>query len=138
MKLYLMFFMLNFFYACNGDEIVNNFIVIRYQKVSNRYVYSKDILKYKGDTYKPLISAEYIKGTLANIYVYKSEGKVGYNREALQSDTLFKASLDQPEQREIKVSENVLIDVHKTNHITEIKNDSIFCINQDTLLLYIH
>jgi hypothetical protein len=138
MKFYSIFFLLNIFSACDEDKAVDNFTVIKFQKVTNGYQFSKDILKYQGNTYKPLVSANYIMDTLSNIDIYKSEGKVSYSIEDLQNDVLFKLTLDLPELRRIIVRENSLVDNYKTYHITEIKNDSIFCFNQDTLFLYIH
>lgn len=136
MKLSLIFFMLNVLSACNGDRAVHDFTITKYHKVDEGYQYSKDLLKYKGNTYKPVVSSDYINDTLTAIAVYKSEGKISYSKEELRSDPLFMKTLNLPEVRKVEIKGESLIESNNTYPIDKKEGDSIICIVKDTLFLY--
>jgi hypothetical protein len=107
-----------------------------FKKVGEGYSYSGDLLKYNGTVYKPLISGVYFKDSLTETAVYKPEGKLGYSKKQLDEDTLFKSTLDLPDVRKIRLAEKEVTDGESRYGIAEQKNDSVFCVRTDTLLLY--
>lgn len=132
----ILFLMLNVFTSCDSSKETHNFVVTEYQRVEEGYQYSKDIFKYQGFEYKPIVSSEYFNDTLTTVLVYKSEGKIIYSKVDLNNDPVFKKMLNLIDIRKIEQKERVLIDNGKSYEILESKKDSVFCKNKDNLILY--
>ncbi len=132
----ILFLMLNVFTSCDSSKEIHNFVVTEYKRVEDGYQYSKDIFKYQGFEYKPIVSSEYFNDTLTTVSVYKSEGKIIYSKVDLNNDPAFKKMLNLIENRKIEQKERVLIDNGKSYEILESKKDSVFCKNKDNLILY--
>ena len=136
MKYAILILMIPALWSCNNDQILHNYTVTKYQKVGDSYKYSEDLLNYKGDTYKPVVSSTYFNDSLSSAEVYKSEGRISYTSKELQADSLFKKSLELAEIRIVQIIGDSLIDNGKRYKIDQRKNDSIFCVDQQTMLLY--
>ena len=125
-----------FMVACHPAKRVDNYTVTRYQKVADDFQYSNDLFRFQGNTYRPFISSGYIADTLATVGVFKSEGRITYNKQDLEADTPFKKMLGLPERRQIEIDGTSLTDDGRMYRVTSIKEDSIFCMSGDTLMLY--
>jgi hypothetical protein len=136
MKIAILLVMLNTLGSCNSDLILHNFTVTKYNKVSDSYKYSKDLLNYKGNKYKPIVSSIYFNDTLTIVEVYKPEGRISYNSKELIEDSKFKKLLGLLGTRNVQIERNNIIDNGKSYKIDQRKIDSVFCLDQRTLLLY--
>ena len=114
----------------------HKYTVTRYVNAGENYVHSIIILRYGNIVYHPEITATYNNDTLFSVLLYGTEGAIPYSKLELQRDLVFIKSLSLPAIRRIEVKENILVDNGEIYRIIESKNDSIFCINKDTLSLY--
>ncbi|OQP48071.1 hypothetical protein A4H97_30015 [Niastella yeongjuensis] len=139
MKLHSLF-LITAIASCKGNSsqppAPEHITVTSYKKVGEGYSYSGDLLKYNGTVYLPLVTGMYFRDSLSGAAVYKPEGKLGYSKKELDEDTLFKSTLELPDVRRIRLTEKEVTDGEVRYGITERKNDSVFCVRADTLLLY--
>ena len=135
----LTFAMLSFFITSENFSIEKptNCKVTRYQRIDKGYHYSQDIFTYKSTFYRPIITADYINDTLISVLVFKSEGKMNYSKADIEADSLLFQMLNIPLNRKINTIENQVIDNGKSYQITGSIKDSIYCLQKDTLILYI-
>jgi hypothetical protein len=136
MKFNSLFFILTIFTSCKSKEIEHNYMVTKYQKVGEGYSYLIDLMKYNDGVYRPLISSVYSKDRLIAATKYKPEGKIDHDRKELLEDPLFKETLNLRDVRIIVIRENEIVDNGRKYRISERKDDSIFCMQADTLFLY--
>lgn len=139
MNYLLIFAMLNVFVSCknNNTEKPHNYKVTSYQRVEEGYHYSKDIFMYKLNTYRPIVTSEYINDTLVSVLVFRSEGKISYSRADIEADSLLFQMFNIPHSRIIDIVGSQVIDNGKSYQITELIKDSIYSLQKDTLFLYI-
>lgn len=114
----------------------NNYIVTRYEKIEHGYQYSNNVIVYYSNNYQPITSAIYINDSLTAFDLYKAEGAVGYSITDIKADTQFFKMLNIPLIRSIKINKKEIVDNEKVYKITEIRRDSIYSLQNDTLLLY--
>jgi hypothetical protein len=137
MKLYSLIFALAVLASCKGSKPERHYLTItKYQRVGEGYSYSNDLMRYNGGMYRPMISAVYSRDSLIAAALYKPEGKIDYNKKQLDEDAEFKRLLGVPEIRRITVMQNEVMDNKRRYVIQERKNDSIFCMQSDTLFLF--
>ncbi len=135
----LIFVMLSIFISSENcsTEKPYNYKITRYQRVDEGCHYSKDFFTYKSNVYRPIITAKYISDTLISVFVYKSEGKMNYSRADIDADSLLFQMLNTPVYRPIEIIKNQVIDNGKLYQITGSIKDSMYCLQKDTLILYI-
>lgn len=127
------------FISYTSFYLAHNYTVTTYKNYGENYTYSNEFLTYKGNTFHPSIRVEYRNDSLSMVDINRAEGYDNYTKLDLQNDTVFKKYLNLPKIRKISISivNNVLKDNDKIHYITEIRQDSIFCIEKDMLFLYI-
>ena len=130
--------MLNIFISCknsSGDS-PHNYTITHYQRLGDNYHYSGDTLCYHSNVYGAMVSSEYSSDTLVSVDVFKPEGRINYSIADLEGDTLFSRTLHMPRKRSIRINENQLIDNGRIYPISELRKDSIYALQKDTLFLY--
>ncbi len=137
MRVYIILLgMFNIFISCNTDDQIKNYIIISYRQVDEGYEYSRDILEYNKYRYMPILSSEYINNTLTSITIFKSEGKLKYDLEALKVDTIFRNMLNVPNTRKLEINNTFILDNNRKYQICETQNDNVFCLKKDSLFIY--
>ena len=136
MKIHLIIFTLLYFTECVHNSSIHNFTITKYVKVYQSYNYSNDILNYKFNKYKPLVSTAYCNDTISSISVFKPEGRVHYSKDELSSDTLFLNLLSIPNLVKLELQCDSIMDNNIVRLIDNKENVNIFCIDKDTLYLY--
>jgi len=136
MKRYALYlFVLGLFLSCKTDNNLIKYSITRYKEVDENYQYSKDMFWFKKKKYKPSITCEYNNDTLKSIVIYKSEGKIFYNRLEVKKDPLFMEMYGISEIKKAKIDNNIFYEDNKTYQITEQKKDSVFCMSNKNLLV---
>jgi hypothetical protein len=136
MKLKIYLIIMATLFSCSHKKYPKDFKVTTYLKVSPGYHYSNKILRYEDSFFRPLISSFYNSFSISNMQIYKSEGIVNYNKGEIQSDSLLKNMYNITEFRKIELNGTTLFDNGRNYIISKQKDDSIFCLKNDTLLLY--
>lgn len=136
MKFHLILYVVSILTACNENKEIYNFTVTTYQRVDEGYQYSKDLIAYDGNIYKPIVSSHYKNNTLTTAVLYKPEGKIRYSKDELRNDSLFTRILNLPEIRMIEIKGQYLLENENSRIIDKKIGDSLFCVHKNKLLLY--
>jgi hypothetical protein len=125
------------FEVCSPPKRIGNYSVTTFEKVDWGYHYSKDMFQYHGAIYRPFERAEYANDTLISVGIYKSEGAIRYTKAELMEDLPLMKSFGIPNERVIYLHGEQLRDNKISYPTTEIRGDSIFCCQRDSLFLYV-
>jgi len=136
MKKYFIFLFISLFLInCYPKESLH-ITVTEYIKVDTDYQYSS-FLFYENNKYKPILKSIYINDSIKSFSLFKSEGEIYYDKTDLKTDKLLSKTFNIVEVRRIKRLNSAIIDNDNSYNIFEQKNDSVYCIVGQKLIVYI-
>lgn len=131
------FLLLGIFISCDKND-VHSFTVTKCLKVEADYQYSRERkIRVNSYYYYPKLTLKYVDCTISELVLYKSEGSVVYDGKDLAADTLLMKELKISPSKKIRITGNDLTDNKTERRITKINSDSIFCVQADTLFLFV-
>lgn len=125
-KYFLFFFVLNLFLNCETNGDLAKYSITKCIEVDRNYQYSKEMVWFKEKKYKPIVTCEYTNDTLKSVIIYKSEGKILYNRLEIKGDPLLMEMYEIEEIKKSKLKNNIFYEDNKLHQITKRIDDSIF------------
>lgn len=125
-----------FIFSCDNSNDVEKYNITKYFKVDNGYQFSNDVIKYNSNTYRPIISLDYVKDTLSGAKIFKPDGSLVYTKNDLRQDPQLIELLAIEKVRKIKL-ENEKKVIYKKSYVdSELKNKKIYCVEGDSLFVY--
>ena len=137
MKSYLLLITTLLLILCSDKKNIHSYSITKFKEVGFDYSYSNTPFYYNNRKYEPIITSKFRNDSLVSVTIYKYEGGIEYTKANIDSDSLLKKYINQPDVSKLELNNMIIFDNEEKYKVLTLKKDSIFCIKQDILILYV-
>ena len=134
-NLLLICLMLSVMSCASKKKQLHNFQMCCYRKIPQHLKYNNHRITFKQEWFLLKTCEEFSNDTIASASINGTEDILHYSKAELITDTLLFYYMKFSKSKNLMIDEKYITDNDVKIEITDVRGDSIFCLNNDTLLL---